>query len=186
MRPGETVSRKGRRGAEAQRNKFCGLLFVDCCFCLRLIGGKARQAEFFENNFYLQGIVETAMLITDSLLVRRYPLLHGFYANAIDGGKFCKGAGLDLRCLDCAGHGLNFFFRLLYILITRFCFYNILYFACLMSFGYGSLGFSNFFSISSFFFASLPSSATLVGIFHKKEPKKEPDKGLHPLCRMVP
>ena len=110
----QTVSRKGRRGAEAQRNKFCGLwfvvfvcglLFVVCCFCLRLIGGKAGQAEFFENNFYLQGIVEAAMLITDSLLVRRYPLLHGFYANAINGGKFCKGAGLDLRCLDCAGHG---------------------------------------------------------------------------------
>ena len=81
----------------------CGLLFVVCGF--RLIGGEARQAEFFENNFYLQGIVEAAMLIADSLLVRRYPLLHGFYANAIDGGKFCKGAGLDLRCLDCAGHG---------------------------------------------------------------------------------
>ena len=45
------------------------------------------------------------MLIADSLLVRRYPLLHGFYANAIDGGKFCKGAGFDLGCLDCAGHG---------------------------------------------------------------------------------
>ena len=171
----QTVSRKERSGAEVQRNKYWG--FVVCGFVcgFRLIGGEAGQAEFFENNFYLQGIVEAAMLIADSLLVRRYPLLHGFYANAIDGGKFCKGAGLDLRCLDCAGHGLNFFFRLLYILITRFCFYNILYFACLMSFGYGSLGFSNFFSISSFFFAS-----------PKKNQKRSPTKDYIPFVGWYP
>ena len=33
-----------------------------------------------------------------------YPFFHGAYAYAVNGGEFGEGAGLDLGCLDCAGH----------------------------------------------------------------------------------
>ena len=123
------------------------------------ISGEAGQAEFFENNFYLQCSINAAMLFADGWLVWSYPFFHGADAYAVDGGEFGEAAGFDLGCLDCAGHGLDFFFRLLYILITGFCFYNILYFACLMSFGYGSLVFLAFFLFIVLFCFSNPSTS---------------------------
>ena len=69
------------------------------------------------------------MLFANGLLVWSDPLFHCAYAYTVDGGEFGEGAGLDLGCLDCAGHIFNLYFLVMAIWFFLTSFLLLFFFA---------------------------------------------------------
>lgn len=59
-----------------------------------LVASETGQAEFFENDFYLECCINAPVFFADGFLMGGYPFFHSADANTINCGKFCEGAGL--------------------------------------------------------------------------------------------